>query len=464
MRLASLVLLVQRDLRRSGGAFATAGFGILAGTAALVFFLSLGLAVRDVLLGDVFPLDRIELEPTAKPEPGLFALLMGSGKAPPGIPSEVVSRLEKTEGVVAVYPKLRFAFPSGAFGGKEIIGKDLGTHEMLADGVDPALCAADVKGPFPFVDPIVAGAKACKADADCGETQYCELPSGKDAGLCSEPVPVIVSPYLVELFNKGVAPAHNLPPVGMSLISRAQGVTFRLELGISMMGRSRKGSPRMVRARLVGVSRSAIDLGVTLPLPVVRRWNEEYFGPETSSQFSSVMVKTRSAEDVARVIAQGAIEGLEPKDTRARDVSVLVSGVLALLSLVAGTMLVVASSNIAYTFRVLIHERRTEIGLYRALGATPMDVGLWVTTLGAVVGLAGGVAGVVVARGAAFAADWVAAHKLPDFPFKPSSFFSFPLWLVLLGAGFGALFAVLGALSAARSAARLDPARALTEP
>jgi ABC-type antimicrobial peptide transport system permease subunit len=53
---------------------------------------------------------------------------------------------------------------------------------------------------------------------------------------------------------------------------------------------------------------------------------------------------------------------------------------------------------------------------------------------------------------------------LPDFPFKPESFFVFPAWLWLAGIGFAALFAGLGAAGPARRAARTDPAQALTRP
>ena len=41
----------------------------------------------------------------------------------------------------------------------------------------------------------------------------------------------------------------------------------------------------------------------------------------------------------------------------------------------------------------------------------------------------------------------------------PETFFAFPPWLYLLGAGVSALAAVLGALGPAAAAARVDPAR-----
>jgi ABC-type antimicrobial peptide transport system permease subunit len=143
-------------------------------------------------------------------------------------------------------------------------------------------------------------------------------------------------------------------------------------------------------------------------------------------------------------------------------VSLLVASITGLLSLVAGVILVVSASNIAYTFRVLATERRAEIALYRALGATARDVRAWMMGLSLVVGLTGGAVGLLVARALALATDAVAARELPDFPFKPASFFAFPPWLWALGLAFAALFAALGAFGPARRAARTDPSAALS--
>jgi ABC-type antimicrobial peptide transport system permease subunit len=245
------------------------------------------------------------------------------------------------------------------------------------------------------------------------------------------------------------------------MVERAQGVVFDMRLGESLLGKARQGSPRTVRVRVVGVSRRAIDLGLTFPLAVVRRWNAEFAGERAASRYSSAIVQVGSGADTGAAIAAGSAMKLEPKDTRARDVSVLVTGVIALLSLVAGVILLVSASNIAYTFRVLVTERRVEIALYRAVGATGADMRSWMMGLALSVGVVGGAAGLTVARLLALAADWAAARRLPDFPFKPSTFFDFPWWLALGGLGFAALFAALGAWGPARRAARIEPAAAL---
>lgn len=462
MKVTALVTLLRRDLGRTRGALVTSGFGIAAGTAALVFFLALGLGVRAVLLGEVFPIDQVELEPPKAADPGLLGLLTGGPEAP-GITAEQVAAVAAAPEALAVFPKLRFAFPASARGGKELFGYDVGTSEMLADGIEPALARSDLAGDAAsFDDPLLHPGPACSDDAQCSEAQYCERAANAAAGVCSDPVPALVSRYAIELFDKTIAPAHRLPPIGETLVQRAQGVTFTMRLGESLLGRARVGTPRTVRVRLVGISRRAIDLGATFPLPVVRRWNEEFAGARAAARFSSVVVKARSSGGTAALLSLGAGMKLEPKDTRARDVSVLINGVTSLLALVAGVILVVSASNIAYTFRVLVVERNAEIALYRAVGATARDMRTWTMALAALVGVLGGAVGLAVARVAALATDVVAARKLPDFPFKPSTFFAFPPWLWTAGLVFAALFALLGAWGPARRAAKVDPAAALS--
>lgn len=461
MNASALWQLVRGDLVRVRGALVTSGFGIAAGTAALVFFLALGLGVRSVLLGEVFPIDQIELEPPKGDDPGLvMGFVLGAGKEAPGIAEDDIDKLRASPYVEAAYPKLKFSFPASARGGKEILGRDVGSSEMIADGIEPALVAGDVKGEAKFADPLASPGKKCVKTTECDAPRYCEGPADGD-GVCVDPVPVLVSRYLVEIFDKSIAPAHGLPPVGESLLGQAEGIVFKLWLGESLLGKAKQGGPRHVHARVVGISPRAIDIGITLPLETVRRWNREYSGEGAGKKYSSVLVKVVSNDHVSDVIALGQSMDLTPKDTRARDVSVLLSGVMALLALVAAIILIVSASNIAYTFRVLVSDRRREIALYRAVGASALDMVKWMLALALTVGLCGGAIGALVAWLMSLGADWLAATRLPDFPFKPDTFFSFPAWLIGGSLGFAAWFALLGAFGPARGAGKIDPAAAL---
>src|SRR6185436_11264401 len=108
-------------------------------------------------------------------------------------------------------PKLRFRFPASARGGKGLLGHDIGTHEMIGDGVDESLVEAEFREKFR--DPLTHPGAACAVDADCAPSEYCERPSDSDKGHCSRPVPALVSRYLTELFDHGIAPSHGLPPL-----------------------------------------------------------------------------------------------------------------------------------------------------------------------------------------------------------------------------------------------------------
>jgi len=460
MRVGALWTLVRRDLGRTRGSLATSGFGIAAGTAALVFFLALGLGVQQVV-GEVFPIERVELEPPPAADPGLLGLLIGAGERP-GITPEQVKVLAESDGAVAVYPKMAATFPMKARGGKQLFGKEVGTSELVGDGIEVALVQGDVEQGA-FDDPLERSEKSCKTPEDCEEPQYCEKPSGVEEGKCSDPVPVLVSPYLVEIFDKSLAPAHGLPPIGKTLVNKATGISFDVWLGESLLGRAKQGEPRKVRAKLIGMSTRAIDLGVTFPMPVVQRWNEEYSG-EAAVRYSSVIVQAESGHATAGIITTGATLDLVPHDTRARDVSLLVTAVMLLLSLVAIVILVVSAANIAYTFRVLVSERRGEIALYRAVGATASDIRRWLLGLALTVGLVGGLVGTGLARLMGLGVDYLAATELPEFPFKPDTLFAFPVWLWAAGVGFAALCTAAGAFGPARRAAKVDPTAALAGP
>ena len=457
MRLAALAQLVRREFGRARGAMVTSGFGIAAGTAALFFFTALWLGAS-AWLGEKFPVEQIELEPPKGEDAGLFGLAFEAD--PPSISEEALEALRSEPYVASVYPKLRFAFPAGARG--ELMGKKFGAGELPGDGVDAAVVQAELGPERRFADPLDTPGKACVKDEDCADPSYCELPSDAAAGVCSGPVPAVVSPYIVEIFDKSVAPAHHMMPFAKTLLALAEGVVFDMWIGESQLGKAKRGHLRRVKARIVGISTHAIDIGITVPLEVVRRWNREYTGCDVDA-YSSAAVTVRSAADVGKLTARAQALDLAPKDTRARDIGALVTVVGALLTVVAVVILAISASNIAYTFLVLVSERRAEIALYRAVGASARDMFQWLLALALAVGAVAGAAGVLLGRGAAALVDLLGARLVPDFPFKPETFFDFPVWLWPASVGFAAAFALLGAVLPARRAGKVEPIAALAQ-
>ena len=68
----------------------------------------------------------------------------------------------------------------------------------------------------------------------------------------------------------------------------------------------------------------------------------------------------------------------------------------------------------------------------------------------------------MLAIGAGGLFDWVSASYVPDFPYKPRTYFEFHPLLLAASFGFAIGFCVLGAFFPANRAARTDPARVLT--
>ncbi len=78
MRARALADLVARDLARSLRTFSMATVGITLGVATLAFFLALSAGMKEVVLGRIFPLDRVEVIP---PETSVGSVLSVLGAA-----------------------------------------------------------------------------------------------------------------------------------------------------------------------------------------------------------------------------------------------------------------------------------------------------------------------------------------------------------------------------------------------
>ncbi|MBL8601700.1 MAG: ABC transporter permease [Myxococcales bacterium] len=466
MRVAPWARLVGRDLRRSASTFSVAAAGIIVGVATLTFFLALSAGMREVVLGRIFPLDRVEVIP---PESSVGSVLSLLGARTPGIDPEQIEALGRVAGVRAVAPRMRLAFPTAGRGGRAIFGRDVGAGEIPAEGVEPARVRPDLSPGTFFDDPDPrASHRACRAQSDCTGGEYCffdaiagpEVPN--PTGRCSPPIPAVVSPYLVEVFNGAIAPAHNLPRLGDVLLRRAEGLVLEWDVGRAGLGSARRGTPRRIYARLVGVSPAAMELGLTVPLAVAQRLNREYAGEDAAQRFSSAMVYVADPSAVTEISQQVRALGLEVRTSGAEQMGLLVTAITAILSLASVLTVVVASFNIAQVFFALLAERRGELGLLRALGATRRDVAVLVlgqaTTLGATASLAG----VGLAWGASQLVNHLARTRLPAFPFKPEVWFVFGPRMVLGVLVFGVAACMLSALAPALRAAQLDPAESLT--
>ena len=446
---------VRDDLARHWRHVGAGGLGIAVSIAALVFFLALGLGVRKVLLGEVFPVDRIEVFPRST-DFNLLALKLELGKDT--IDDATIAKLEAIDGIAAVYPKMRLLVPALASGGESLIGTGMQT-ELVADGIDPALVADDVGEAFhdPLVDRSVIGL-ACGENSACPGGAVCVGASVFGPGECREEIPVIVSDHMVELYNGAFRRAYRLPKLNpQALIGLGLDVSFGAS---SLIPTGR----RVVKDRVVlaGFSDAAIPLGITMPLGFVRQLNRE-LGPKGAGDgYHSAVVESASRNAVAGIVTAAEKLGLEVRDGGARRASFFMTVALATVSLVGLVILAVSALHVMHVFALLVMIRRREIGVMRAVGASRGDVRLLLMTEAAVVGVAAGLCGLIGAAVIARAADRALISGLPDFPFKPESFFAFDPWLVAAALALAVASCVLGALAPSLQATGPDPAEVLS--
>jgi putative ABC transport system permease protein len=478
MRSVKLTRVVVANLKRSRNHFLLASIGIVVGIATFAFFLALAQGVRAVVLGKIFPLDQLEVVPRSM-DVDVGPLRIGSSTfGGDVIDDEKVHELEQIPGIATVYPKMRLTVPSTAWGGEELLGADLRT-ELVADGINPALVQTDVlKGEFrDFDDPATAEpAKACESDDDCGELQYCGFPAmtplsrrneDDDTGkpppgterICRHYIPILASEHVVELYNGALRRSHGFPKLNPEAVV---GFNFEVIIGSSMVASSNKQHIVREKAMLVGFSRKAIALGLTMPIGYVQRFNVEFGQPDDAQRYHSVIVMVPEKDDVAAVAKAVQDAGLDVADTGAEQAALLIAIFTLVFALVSVVIVGIAAVNIMHVFFMLVYERQHEIGIMRAVGASRGDIARIILGESAVLGVCAGVLGLLIAWGASLVIDWISVEYVPDFPYKPSTYFVFEWWILVGAIGFAISFCVLGAFLPARRAARMEPAAVLS--
>ena len=172
----------------------------------------------------------------------------------------------------------------------------------------------------------------------------------------------------------------------------------------------------------------------------------------------SVDTTSVTAADVAAAVnraADGAGQGV-----RAEPVSKITSGDTRIITMldtlfwvVAVVVLGLTLVGVSTTMTVIVSERRNEIGLRKALGASSRSIAVEFYTEAACLGLIGGLIGTAIGYALARAVG-IGVFEQP---------IGFSWWLALLSLLLSALVAVIASAGPVRGATRIDPALVLRE-
>jgi hypothetical protein len=271
-----------------------------------------------------------------------------------------------------------------------------------------------------------------------------------------EPMPACISDGLLAVYNSTFAPARGLPQVSPKLL-----IGFELPVTVGRTYFSGdQGTSETLRVKIVCVSAKALLAGLTLPIDAVRKLNRAH--GQDGASYSSITVVARSPASLERLRQRISELGFGTDESRAPRALGRAAALAAIALMALGALfLLLAVGSIGQALTLFVRNRSAEIGLLRALGATPVDIAGLVLAQAVAIGIAGGALGVA---GAVAVQNWLAhlsAEIVAGAAPSIALLFSFDGRVALAALLVGVLAAVGGAFLPARAAAGLDPARAM---
>jgi putative ABC transport system permease protein len=477
VKAGDLVELAARNLRESilRNSLTTLGIGV--GVASLVAMLSLGIGLQ-------------QLANRRLARSGLFdAIMVSSRRGPGGFnrrafgngPSPAESRPldENARREIARLPNVREATPDIRFA-TELHYQDKAQFAMVA-GLPPSArendAFEDIQGQFfssdtadeailqiQFADDLL-GIHPDPANPSPKVNANTQALIGREITLSyAERLPSSPGSQTNSAAEKSPVPPKTSPDVasaaGESAVASFSVVPRERKLRIvGISDQDPEGMRGAAGARVFLPLQLAENLHIMLPSGMSER------NPNLSSvpTYPSISVRVRSPNDVESV--EDAIKKLGYNAYSILDATRNLRRFFAVLDLFLGIFgslaLTVAALGIVNTLVMAILERRREIGIMKALGASDADVKKLFFAEAAVMGFVGGILGVALGWSIGRVINIATNIYLRRQDLPAENLWAVPWWLVVLAILFAVVVSMISGLYPAARAARLDPVQAL---
>jgi hypothetical protein len=149
MTLVGLSRVVAQNIWRNSTSLSISAIGIAAGIALFGLFLALVEQVRNVVEGDIVPIDEVEVVPLSSDLQRMASSIFGEDTF--GLSDDDVKTISRIPNVVEVLPRMNFNFSAVCYGGKGLVGSEIRV-EAIADGIPAQQVAGELNDPpVPFV-------------------------------------------------------------------------------------------------------------------------------------------------------------------------------------------------------------------------------------------------------------------------------------------------------------------------
>lgn len=426
MTARKLAYLVWSNLSERKGRTASAVFVIAFAMAVVLFILALSLGfLRGVVqkAEEAYPPGMLVVKPK------MVNVAMLSVAAKP-ITDEITTAVRALRGIEYVAPQLSLRMPMRAEA--EVLGQAAESDAFVL-GVDPVIVGTDVDKRFKF--------------------QY--QPDD------TKPVPCVVPRYFLDMYNLAYSESMGLPKVNEHF---AIGKHVKLYLGESYTMGDASAKKKEVTLQIVGLTPNPNFVGVLIPLRNAMGFNEWYTGKKDKS-YSALHVKLSDVNALADVTA--SIEKMElmvqsQKETFEK--FQFVARALGVLTGLFGIIVVLISAiSVFNTFSLIMSQRRGEVGLLRAVGATRRTVSTVYVAEVAAIGLLGGAIGIAASVIILKIADKQIVARLPKVTFMPDHLFDTSTPVVLACLLGGLLLSIIATLPIILRTTHTPPVNLITE-
>jgi putative ABC transport system permease protein len=459
MKLPDLAELALRNLRESMLRNSLTTIGISVGVASLVAMLSLGIGLQQLFsrrlaksgLFDTVLVTRRDQRSMGREE-GRDGPAPGESRA---LDETVRAEIERLPNVLEAYPDIRFRAElrfgdnphSTTISALPASAKSNDAFDGMQGAFFSSDTAAEVILQKTFAEELLGKAHA-RGGEESSVADLAKPLLGKDLTmLYAQRAP---SPAPPSVAASGANSADSeLAAAAYSVIMREQKLKI---VGIADLDPESMRGP--TRARVFLPLKLAESLHIMQPSDLAASGQPVY---------SSISVRVKNpgqiqlVEDAIKKMGFGTFSILDAS----RGLQQVFRVLYAFLGIFGSLALVVASIGIVNTLVMAILERRREIGIMKAIGASDGDVKKLFFAEAGAMGILGGAVGVVLGWSIGQVINFGTNVWLKRQSFPPEHFWAVPWWLVVLAILFSFVVSLVSGLYPAARAAQLDPVQAL---
>lgn len=420
-----LTKLVLQNIKEKFGRSLLTLVSITIAIAALTVFIGLNEGIKTASFGQLEkenPLNQITVRAKSK-SPGIVSMI--TEKDSKKLNQISIDEISKISGVKNIYKEIQF----NNFASLEV--------ELLGFGMTTDTLLFGV--PEEFIKDDLTTSTAWSSD--------------------TEPYQVIIPSKLLDMYNSLIATPQGLPTVDEKGLL---GKEILLYPNYSTFLPATKKPENTIKLRVAGFSSKVNLIGATLPYSFVEKLNEEYGGGNNGT-FLELFVETAAPNQTQTIANQieklGYVTDYYQKNLK--DVSAKLTYLSISLGTISLIILLLSIITIISNFLASIIERKREIGLFRALGATKFHIKKIILIEAGFIGFTGSLLGLSLGIIGSSFLNNIFIDKLSSLNFSAESVFNltFPYGMGIIL--FGTVLSLISAYFPAFKAANLNPFHAL---